>query len=59
MVGQYLLPGTIGLTAAIFNVEFLPRLVGFVDALKVKRAKKSGGDLLEDRELINGNSSVH
>ena len=46
MVRKYLLSGEMGLTAAIFNVVFLPNLVVFVYAIKVKRAKESGGWLL-------------
>ena len=46
MVRKYLLSGEMGLTAAIFNVVFLPNLAVFVYAIKVKRAKESGGWLL-------------
>ena len=37
----------------LLNVGFLLYLVGFLDAIKVKRSKESAGDFLEDRELIS------
>ena len=40
-------------------MKFLPHLVGLVDALKVKRAKESGGDCLEYGELISDSLTSH
>ena len=43
MVGQYLLPVTIGLSAHIVWCGIFPHTVVFFDDLKVKRSKESGG----------------